>query len=55
VKSPLALDRDDRRALAQLGSYALLVAGALATVLLLAVTLAVCVRLFLLVSGVGGG
>jgi hypothetical protein len=49
----LPLDGEDRRALAALGSYALLAAGVLGSLLVLSVVLALCVRVFLLVSGVG--
>jgi hypothetical protein len=47
------LDKDDRQALATLGSYALLGAGLLCSLVVLSVVLALCVRLFLAVSGVG--
>jgi hypothetical protein len=53
IRPRLPLDNEDRRALAALGGYALLAAGALGSLLLLSVVLALCLRLFLLVSGVG--
>jgi hypothetical protein len=46
MKSPVALDRDDRRALATLASYLLLVSCALLSLVALTLTLALCVRLF---------
>jgi hypothetical protein len=50
----MTLDRDDKRALAQLAGYLALLGAGLAVLLLLAITLALCVRLFMLVSGLGG-
>jgi hypothetical protein len=52
MKRPIALDRDDRRALATLASYLLLVGCALLSLVALTLTLALCVRLFTWAVGV---
>lgn len=53
MKIMLPLDRDDRHALAQLGGYALLLLGAAGSLVLLTLVLALCVRVFVAVAGVG--